>query len=471
MLSHTAARRENTLCAWLIAAALLAFSPAIRAQEASLPYTVQTGDKLIVLASELLANPSDWNEVARFNALPNPNLIRPGQTLNIPLRLMKYTPAAARLVSVEGNVQVDNRAALAGAPVTEGSRLQTGANSSAVMQLADGSRVQMLPGSFAELVTSRNYSLAAASESESGNWFAGLLRLTQGAVETLASHINHRATPLQVQTPTSLVGVRGTRFRVATESTGNPASRAEVLEGVVRADNPAQRSGADLPQGTGAVINPAQREVTVVKLLPAPDLGALPAEITAAQAHSWPLPVLPGAVAFRLQVASDSGFERIVRDQRIAGATADLSGLVLGIWHVRLRGIDAQTLEGFDSAKPLTIKADQRAWRVINSSLSLVDGTARLNWTGMRADGEPIPLVGATATLAADAALVKVMGKPAAERGAFDLGALQPGRYYLRIDLDGKAEPRSSEVYRLDVPEGWGRNVVNVMTALQPAGT
>ena len=62
------------------------------------------------------------------------------------------------------------------------------------------------------------------------------------------------------------------------------------------------------------------------------------------------------------------------------------------------------------------------------------------------------------------------MGKPAAERGAFDLGALQPGRYYLRIDLDGKAEPRSSEVYRLDVPEGWGRNVVNVMTALQPAG-
>ena len=232
-----------------------------------------------------------------------------------------------------------------------------------------------------------------------------------------------------------------------------------MLEGVVRADNPAQRSGADLPQGTGAVINPAQREVTVVKLLPAPDLGALPAEITAAQAHSWPLPVLPGAVAFRLQVASDSGFERIVRDQRIAGATADLSGLVLGIWHVRLRGIDAQTLEGFDSAKPLTIKADQRAWRVINSSLSLVDGTARLNWTGMRADGEPIPLVGATATLAADA-----------ERGAFGLGALQPGRYYLRIDLDGKAEPRSSEVYRLDVPEGWGRNVVNVMTALQPAG-
>ena len=42
MLNRPAAHRANTFYAWLVAAMLLAFAPAIRAQEASLPYTVQT---------------------------------------------------------------------------------------------------------------------------------------------------------------------------------------------------------------------------------------------------------------------------------------------------------------------------------------------------------------------------------------------------------------------------------------------
>ncbi len=455
---------------WLLAVVLLATSPAAFPQEASLPYTVRPGDKLIVLATELLVRPTDWNEVARANGLRNPNLIRPGQTLNIPLRLMKSTPAAGRIVAAEGNVQLDSRPALVGATVPEGSRLQTGTNSSAVMQMADGSRVQLLPGSFAELVTSRNYSLREASAGEGGNWFAGLLRMTQGAVETLAAKVNRRATPLQVQTPTSLVGVRGTRFRVATEGGDKATSRAEVLEGQVRADNTAQQSGADLEQGTGAVIDPAQRDVRAVKLLSAPNLAPLPGELTLSQARAWPMPVLPGAVAYRVQVASDGGFERIVRDQRVAATTVDLSTLPTGAWHVRVRGIDAQTLEGYDSARPLTIKADQRPWRVIHSRLSLVDGKARLSWTGLRADGEPLPLGPASAVLASDAALSHGVTSLVADGVPFDLGTLSPGRYFLRMEMVEKGQPLHSEVYRLDVPDRWGGDIVDVMTVLQPVG-
>jgi len=473
-MMHVPARRTaRGLRDWLLAASLLSALTVASAQEASLPYTVRSGDKLIVLASELLVRPTDWNEVARFNGLSDPNLIRPGQTLNIPLRLMKSSPAAARVVSVEGDVRLNNQPATVGATVSEGARLKTGLNSSAVVQLADGSRMQMLPGSLAELVTSRNYSLRDASAAEGGNWFAGLLRLTQGAVETLAAKIEKRATPLQVQTPTSLVGVRGTRFRVATDAGEKPGSRAEVLEGLVRADNPAQQSGADLPKGTGAVIDPAQKDVQVVKLLPAPDLGNMPGELTTRQAAALPMPTLPGAVAFRLQVASDAGFERIARDVRVAATTADLSALPLGAWHLRLRGIDAQTLEGYDSARPLTIKADLRTWRIINSSLGLVGGKAQLSWTGMKADGEPLPIGPATAELARDQAFASVIGKPvsAGAPHAFDLGDLQAGRYFLRIGMADAAlpgQPLVSEVYRLDVPPGWGTSIVNVMTALQP---
>ncbi len=79
--------------------------------------------------------------------------------------------------------------------------------------------------------------------------------------------------------------MRGTEFRVAYDDPAARNARTEVLEGQVRADNPAHKSGADLPKGTGAVINPAQREVRVVQLLPAPDLGALPGEVLKPHRH------------------------------------------------------------------------------------------------------------------------------------------------------------------------------------------
>jgi hypothetical protein len=127
---------------------------------------------------------------------------------------------------------------------------------------------------------------------------------------------------------------------VAYEDPASRNARTEVVEGLVRADNPAQQSGADLPKGTGAVINPTQREVRVVQLLAAPNLDALPGEVSKPQAL-WPMPVLQGAEAFRVQVASDPQFAQIVRDLRVTTASVDLSSLDNATWYARVRGIDS----------------------------------------------------------------------------------------------------------------------------------
>ena len=101
---------------------------------------------------------------------------------------------------------------------------------------------------------------------------------------------------------------------------GNPVSAPilgietscdETAVALVRADNTAQQSGADLPKGTGALINPAEKEVRVVKLLEAPDLSGVPSEVTR-PAGTWPMPVQAGAAAYRVQVASDAEFNQIV---------------------------------------------------------------------------------------------------------------------------------------------------------------
>jgi LysM repeat protein len=47
-------------------------------------YTVRSGDTLSGIAKSLYGDAGRWRELASGNQLPNPNLIRPGQVLNLP---------------------------------------------------------------------------------------------------------------------------------------------------------------------------------------------------------------------------------------------------------------------------------------------------------------------------------------------------------------------------------------------------
>ena len=151
------------LAACALAAALMCAAAPVWAQasataaaaEPSLPYTVKSKDKLIVLSKSLLIDAGSWPEVARFNQLKNPNLITPGQEIKIPLRLLKPLLASGKVISVEGDVKMGAQAMQMGTAVPEGATLQTGANSSAVVELGDGSRVQILPNSIAQIITDR----------------------------------------------------------------------------------------------------------------------------------------------------------------------------------------------------------------------------------------------------------------------------------------------------------------------------
>ena len=106
-----------------IGATLLATS--VWATEPSLAYTVQPGDRLIVLAKEMLVHPGVRAEVARFSALPDPDVIYPSPSVNIPLRLLISTPVTGKVISVQGQVQQGNAPTAVGEPVGEGSRIPT----------------------------------------------------------------------------------------------------------------------------------------------------------------------------------------------------------------------------------------------------------------------------------------------------------------------------------------------------------
>lgn len=435
-------------------------------KEFSLPYIVRPADSVIKFTRAMLLDPRSWPEIAKFNQLNDPNVIFPGQTLNIPLRFLKSKPASGKVISAEGDVTLQGSAMQPGAVLSDGAKIKTGINSSAVIELGDGSRVKILPGSLAEIVTNRDYAMRNASPSGSTNWFSGLMRLSEGALEALASKTAKRARPLQVVTPTSLVGVRGTEFRVAFDDPLGKAARTEVIEGLVRADNPAQASGADLPMGTGAVIRPTEKEVKVVVLLPAPDLTGVPSEVLQPQGN-WPMPTLAGASAYHVQVASDELFEKIVRDLKVdgnSGGSANLGSLPNGTWFARVRGIDAVGLEGFNSVKLIAVKDGE--WRVTYSSLSVVDGKTVLGWTAQQAGGQAMPDSNYSAILASDAPLTQSVvtvqgndGKP-----SLVLGDLKPGVYYIRLQ---NASGLRSQTYRFELSGNWAKTVFDQTSALQ----
>jgi hypothetical protein len=204
----------NTAQAAILLIALSASSSTVWSamSEPFVTYTVQPKDTLQGLARTLLQKPSQWPQVAKLNGLKNPNLISPGQVIEIPKSLLNFgtQPRIAmqgKVLSVEGDVQISGQAAQVGAAVPEGAKLQTGPNSSTVVELADGSRMQLMPKTLAEVTSQHGYALRDPSSSASTTWFSGAIRLVEGVLDTLAAKKVQRAMPLAITTPTSVIGV------------------------------------------------------------------------------------------------------------------------------------------------------------------------------------------------------------------------------------------------------------------------
>ncbi len=350
-MSQPLARAVGRVAAGWAVVALLSLA---HAQEAMVEFTVTRADTMIGLSRQVLVSPQAWREVATLNKLRDPNRINPGQVLRIPQRLMRSSATPTQVTSVVGDVRIDGAAAALGSTLGEGQKVQTADGASAVLTMADGSRLRVPPSSLAEVATSRTYGGRSTDAGTSDGWFAGALRVLRGSVEVFATKVL-RAKPLEVSTPTAVVGVRGTQFRVSFDESANASTRSEVVEGVVRLEAGPQNAGVDLRAGFGAVSDATGAAPRVAPLLPAPDLGSVP------ELFERPLvrfkSIAPTEV-LRVQVAEDSAFDRIVSDQRVpAGTDVRIAGLDDARWFLRARRVDTQGIEGFDATRVFVLAA------------------------------------------------------------------------------------------------------------------
>jgi hypothetical protein len=448
-------------------------------------YTVKPGDSVQSLSRSLLNDPGQWAELARQNGMANANAVQAGQVIEIPKSLLNLgsQPRLAvmgRLVSTVGDVRIGGQSVQAGVAVPEGARIETGANGSALVELGDGSRMQLMPRTLADVTSQHGYALRDPASSASTTWFSGAIRLVSGVLDTLANKQAKRATPLAITTPTSVIGVRGTHFRVAYEDPATGTSRAEVLEGKVLADNPAQQASADLATGYGAAIQPQEREIKAVLLLPALARSALPKEVLRiVGAHNepeqavWTVGRLAGANGYHAQFAADEQFASLQGDFKSSTPSLDVKALANGGYFARVRGIDPAGIEGYDAVQLVEVKTaapqPALAWPreiTVGAHAVFIPGGVVLTVNRKSVD-MPAALI---AQFALDAAFTQsLQSLPVAADATVRIPQVLAGqRYFVRFaGSSPQGQSASSPVFTLDVPANWGSTVQDLAQALQ----
>ena len=127
-----------------------------------------------------------------------------------------------------------------------------------------------------------------------------------------------------------------------------------MLGGIVDLGNEAGRQALKSGFGTLAEIGQAPRAPT--PLLPPPDLSGVPRLVERLPLDA-PIPAIPGASAYRTQMAPDQTFAAVYANELSHVPRLRIADLPDGEYVARVRGVDPNGLEGFSTDQPITIHA------------------------------------------------------------------------------------------------------------------
>lgn len=309
-------------------------------------YRVQPGDTLIGLQTRLLRPGARWQSLQKLNRVANPLRLRPGSVLRIPLALLREEPASAEVLHSHGEVWLERPGSprqplVAATALVAGDVLLTGPQSSLSLRYADGSRSLLGPNS--RVLLERLARLGASGA------FDTRLRLDSGAVDTRVAPApaGQPAPRFELRTPVVNLGVRGTEFRARTDGS---VAQAEVLQGRVAAGPQA------VPPGFGVAASPAGVSPPV-PLLAAPELSDVPERVDRVPLQ-FALGRVSGAVRYRAQIYDTQPVQSLLLDGLFEQALAAwIDSPADGRYELRVRGANADGIEGHDARRAFTIKA------------------------------------------------------------------------------------------------------------------
>lgn len=347
---HVTEPRVIVTLSLLLALVLTQSHQSVVAAEASPEwiYSVRPRDTLIHFGERHLINPDDWRILQKLNRIKDPYRMPIGSKMRVPLHLVKQGPASAEVIFSFGDVYMLNadktkQPVFKGQQLAAGTELHTADKSKLNIRFADGSVVVMQSNSIMKLDTLSMYS--------GGGMVDTKLRLQQGKVEVEANPKKVQGNDMHIFTPTAVAAVRGTEFRVTTDSLN---IRQETLNGEVVLS----ASGEDVAvkKGYGSLSENGQAPKPPVALLPAPDISNMPARLSTLPVvlHA---PLQTNAHAWVGKIYQDAHFDVVIAENESQNTRLDFGNIPDGTYYLKLRAKDAQGLEGYDATHQFTLKA------------------------------------------------------------------------------------------------------------------
>lgn len=333
---------------------LICCTPRLMAQEPSsaMPdwrYSVRPGDTLLALAQRYLREPGHWGRLQRHNRIADPHRIPVGSVLRIPADLLRVAPASVTVRTLHGAVRwrerpdSDWQALRPGQALQAGAQLQTEANSSALLTLANGTEILCQPESW--------LSLDALSAYAGGLMADSRLRLQSGQAEIRTPAAGLLQQRMRVLTPGAQATVRGTVFRVGVHERH---TREETVSGSVTLSAAGQE--VHVANGQGTVVTEGAAPLPPRPLLSAPELVAWPTLVEQLPLR-LPLPAQPGIARWWGQALAGSMPETVLAQAKGTADSISLQDLPNGEVVLRVRGVDAVGLQGLEAQHRVRVHA------------------------------------------------------------------------------------------------------------------
>ena len=322
----------NKIVLWFASLVLLLVALAGVSRADEMEYRIQAGDTLISLAARLLQNPDDWPRLQGLNEIDNPHGIPVGTVLRIPHEMLREPPVSARVVASEGQVLVDGVELLPDQSVRPGQSLLAVRDGSVVLRLPDGSELLLPGGSLLEINSLQDGEHQGETR----------LHLHEGRVESRVR--GGPAARYRITTPTAVIGVRGTVFRVGLKE---GETRAEVDQGRVSVSHrdPQLPGEFEVAAGEGMLVRADTPLVAPRRLLPPPPLAISKKDFVAERLR-LPMPEMDGAVALRARIVRQGSGGPILREARLTSGEVWAPSLPEGHYRLLVRAQDGFGLEG-----------------------------------------------------------------------------------------------------------------------------
>jgi len=317
------------------------------AQEIAWLYTIKPGDTLIHFSRAHLINPDDWVKLQALNQIKDPYRMPIGSILQVPLSLLKQSPAKAEVIHIAGQAESLQSHGVY-IPLSKGQTLGPGAqirtlnNSQITLGFADGSRTTLGSNGLLVLDTLSLYSGGAMVDTK--------IRLQHGQTETLANPKRVKGNAMQIITPSAIAAVRGTQFRVGADKDSTTQATLHGQVALAAVD-----SEVLVSEGFGSQATLGQAPIAPVPLLPAVNTSKMTATVSTLPAvFDWPID--QGAKAWQTKLSTSPDMQSLIAESNVTEPKLTMNQLPEGRYYLSVRAIDQYGIAGLDATHGFNVE-------------------------------------------------------------------------------------------------------------------